>query len=570
VWLQRGRWWSKSIDAQNWGQTSFEEEDNMATGSSSPTRVFLAAVCASSFLVQPAWGEQRITQFALVGPIESFTLDSPGDPLSSARIKVHGVEVKIPRNLIIQFPASYATANDAFDLNPEHDGKSGLAIGEIPLNGAVFEASIAGNIVTDTTSNPQRREYVAGLVNIAQNSLATGSGYIREIVNGELHIVADPVGPATQPFARVRINDANERFAPQDPNPKVDARFNVDDENPTVMALNGYPMCIPNPVTPAECPASNRPNGPDGKPQTIFVMGTAGLPAPSPDASPIPPCPACDPTKQAPFVVGDFVTYSGKVQPDGATANYISAFEVIGNVGIFTAPGTQPAYVSIEGSLIGTMGPQVLVDPANPTGPVITQETQDRFKLEGFTTDPSRRVEIYSVDVDSAGTQMLRFMETAPTQPIPFGRFRVIHGSRANALFDRNGILKGAAREVVIRIENGPDCDLATPGIQNGLQCDGKPIPEGPLSANGLVAGMYLAPIEEFIFPENHVMGEPVVPSNFECLPWLLNGSGPLTTMGRGTPPTPAGPLVGRLDPWPGITPPAGPLAIECGPKPKV
>ncbi len=501
-------------------------------------------VCAAAAMLAagPATAQsaaQIAHQFELIGHIESLTVEDPSDPLSAGRIKVHGVEAVLPRNLIVQMPARYLTPADIVALNPAAPGtNSGLALEDTPPPLAAFEATVVGNIVDG--------EYRAGLVWIAQHSLATGAGFIDEIAaDGEISVVADPDAAAPATVTRVRINDPNGVFAPPDPN--ADERFMVDEANPTVHAGTGYPMCIAQAAAPGECPPANRPPGPDGAPLTTFVMGANGLAGSPAGAPPIPPCPGCDQTRQAPLMPGDFIFFAGTLAED-ATGRYISAHTVEANVGIYTAPGVDPAYVSIEGSLIGTQGPLVPRDPADP-GTIFPQETQDRLKIEGITTDPSRSVELYAIDVDPAtGDTQLRLFNTVPAQPAPLGRFRLILGSRANALFDAAGNERGAPRELMARVAGAADLD-------------GQPVPEAPLFAHGLVAGQYVAPFGEFIFPENKLIGDPILPDNFECLPFLLLGSGPLETT------APGGPAVGPLDPWPGAAP--VPTAISCGVRPK-
>ena len=485
-------------------------------------------------------------QFLLTGHIEAFTVTDPTDPLSAGTMTVHGVEVVLPRNLIVQMPARYLTPADIIALNPLAAGvNSGLALADSPKPESAYEASIAGNIVGE--------KYIAGLVWISQHSLAEGAGFIQGIdADGTIRVVAnpDPAAPA-QPVTRVRINDPDGVYAP--PDPTADPRFMVDGENPTVLAGTGYPMCVAHAAAPGECPATNRPAGADGRPLTTFVMGGADLPGSPAGAPTIPACPGCDPTKQAPLAVGDYILFSGTLARD-ATGLYLSAHTVEANVGIYTAPGTDPAYVFIEGSLIGTQGPLVPRDPADPTGPTLPQETQDRLKIEGGSTDPSRAVELYAIDVDPVtGDQTLRLFNTVPTQPAPFGRFRLILGARANALFATDGTEMGAPRELMARIDRGADLD-------------GQPVPDGLLFAHGLVAGQYVAPFGEFIFPENKLIGDPILPDNFECLPFLMQGSGPLDTIPHGLP---SEPVVGRLDPWPNDPTPAPGAVVACGPRPK-
>lgn len=497
------------------------------------------------------------TPFTLIGPIEKFKLDKPADSacgasvdsaLISARMTVHGVEVVLPCNLIIQMPATYLTPADVVALNPNHTPLvSGLALDDAIKPLAAFEATIVGNIVTDSAG---KATYVAGLVYISQHSLATGAGYITDInlANREMRVGANPGVAMSPQDARVRINDFKGVYDHQ-PDKTVDIRFTVDAENPTVHALTGYPMCLPSVPEAADedCPAVNRPVQ-AGKVLINFVMGDEGLPAAPPDALPIPRCLACKPDKQAPFRKGDYVTYSGTLVKD-AEGIYISAHTLVANVGIFTKRGTSPAYVSIETSLVGTMGPLTLRDPANPGAGTLPQETQDRLKIEGFTTDPSRNVEIYAIDVNSiTGEQALRLLNVVRPQSVPFGRFRLIVGKRAGILFDSAGTVRGATRELMVHIQN-PD----------GTNLNGQPVPIAPEVARKIVANKYVAPVGEFIFPENTVLGDSLVPNNFECLAFLQLGSGPLTTDGH------TGPVVPRLAPWPGPVANPGQL-VNCGP----
>ena len=59
-------------------------------------------------MISPA-GAQTVTPFQLVGHIQSFSLDTPGDTFSAAKLTVNGIQVTIPRNLVIQLPAAYFT-----------------------------------------------------------------------------------------------------------------------------------------------------------------------------------------------------------------------------------------------------------------------------------------------------------------------------------------------------------------------------------------------------------------------------------------------------------------------------
>jgi hypothetical protein len=58
----------------------------------------------------------------------------------------------------------------------------------------------------------------------------------------------------------------------------------------------------------------------------------------------------------------------------------------------------------------------------------------------------------------------------------------------------------------------------------------------------------------DFIFPENHRLGDPIIPNNFQDMPFLAQGSGPLFGISGNT-------IVGQLTPWPGNT---APPTVTC------
>src|SRR3954452_24220513 len=115
-----------------------------------------------------------------------------------------------------------------------------------------FEVRVVGNIVAG--------KHMAGLMFASQQAANTGSGTISKIdyATGDIRIdTGDPANPAV-----VQINDPNGRFGrAQSPDP----RFSVDDQNPTIHAGTGYPMCVPR-TDPTKvggddalCPQRNRP-----------------------------------------------------------------------------------------------------------------------------------------------------------------------------------------------------------------------------------------------------------------------------------------------------------------------
>jgi hypothetical protein len=438
---------------------------------------------------------QNLAPFNIIGFVQSFTLDTPGDPLSAAKMVVNGITVVIPRNTIVTMPAAFLTPQQIFEGAPAPWGptQSGMALTDTPAPLTTFEAALDGNRVGD--------QFIAGLVSLSQQSLNASSGVINFIdyQNGELRVG----GPLGQPEgARVQINDPDGRFG------RVrtpDARFTVDSENPTIHAATGYPMCIPR-VDPSVgdplCPEGNRPRDPMTDAfLSNFVMAHGG---------------GTDPEQQAPFEIGDYITFSGNLHRDGR-GDYISAWNIDANLGIFTEPGTTPSYLVTEGVLVGTGGLPL---------PGLPQEATIRFNVVGFTTDPTTVVDIFGIDVaPCSGAERERLLATANplAQGLP-GRFRFIVDALNTAPL---------TREIILRNRTGV--------VEN--------------VSNGLSAGQYRTPVGEFIFSENFILGSAAVPLNLQDFPYLAQGSGPL----GGT-----GPVVGQLSPWPGV--PTPPAAICGGP----
>ncbi len=544
---------------------------------------FVLLVSVIFFFLNGSVRAQSVNAFTLVGPIESFKLDpAPADPTAAAArggmIRVHGVNAVIPSNLIVQMPATYKTPVQIFDEHRDalynlDPSISGLALDDATKPTAAFEATVIGNIVGGS--------HIAGLVYITQHGLANGSGFIKSInpTTGLMRI-GDSLSVADSPNdALVMLNDSGGVYSPK-PDPLVKKAFNIDDRftvdtgNPTVHSETGYPMCVPGTENALRCPAGNRSLGAGIK---RFIMDSQPFITSAGEV--IPNCNVvaggCDPNLEVPFAIGDYVNYAGTltIHNNGTPSGeiYISAHTMVGWVGIYTQPATRVApakpmraYTSLDVSLIGTMGPPV-VNPVDPLGRFIAMEAQDRLKIEGVSTDPSRQIEIYAIDVVPVGappgpfvpgTQVLRRISTAtPPIAVPLGRYRRIVGNRARVLYSKfftsnnpANVLKGATRELLVRIDDG------TPtSNQDGLPLTQSDI-TNPLTTtpNGFVAGQYVAPVGEFIFPENTGFGEPFLAANFECLSFLQLGAGPGTA---------------RLAPWPGG--PAAPTSVTCGPDPK-
>ncbi|MFT4102830.1 MAG: hypothetical protein QM674_17705 [Burkholderiaceae bacterium] len=475
--------------------------------------VGLAVLALAGLGAGDARAQTPNASFALIGHIESLRLDDPGDPLSSGSARVKGLEVVLPRNLLITMPGQYLTLHDLF--RGPHPGSapglasvradSGLALADDPPPPVPYEMHVNGNIVDG--------RYVAALARIVQMDLGQGAGFVRAIDpgKGELLIGArrdsaeTPARTAERDgaSARVRLNDPAgihgkpnaDKFAGADP---FDERFALDPQNASVVALTGFPMCIPRSTPDAACPAGNRAPAPNS---TRFTCGPIQAEPSSPRL------PGCDPARKAPLRVGDYVTYAGMLVRDpGSPGRFmVAAHALVADVGIYTSPGSNPAYVFIEEGLMGMLGePFAGVD----------QEETSRFRTVGFTTDPSRDVDVMLVDVNSAGDTTERLLTTlTPARAGQIGRVRVTLPSKANFL--------AVTRDLRYRISG---------------------VPAGRAE--------YTAPIGEYIYPEATRFGQasapfalPVPVENF-CV--LAKGGGRLDTLGRTD-----GPAIGRLDPYP-------------------
>jgi hypothetical protein len=476
----------------------------------------------------------------------------------------HG-PIVIPCNLVIQMPANTMTWAD-FVNGPASPDPS---LGSLALGGAApsFEMNVVGNVVG------ARR--IAGLLYASQQSMNGSTGVITSIdyATGNLLVdTGDPTAPAI-----VQINDPNGRFGrAQSP----DSRFSVDDANATVHAGTGYPMCVPrtDPATAddALCPQANRPKpSATGQCRNFSLAGIA-QPA-SGELTPSTGLAFCsqfvmnsvaaraatdpDPRQQAPFEVGDAITFSGTLIPAVGTAKaYTSAHTIEANVGIYTQANTQPSYLAIGEFGIGTADPNAVSINGFAT------ETQDRIFLEAETTDVKNPVDIYMMDVNPVtgavrnrwatpfamtGEQNGPFQADGVT-PIGGGITTQNLGpqpqrARVRAAKAPVGLLSQPTRTMRVAVRS-----LCTPQSPVNDAVTGAPVLTALDSclntakkvANGLQAGQYIAPVFEYIFPENVKPGDGLVPFDFWHLPFLRFGEGATTQSA-------IGPSVGPLEPAP-------------------
>ena len=511
------------------------------------------------------------TQFDLTGLLQEATLDpacvagagtnldAQGNPQVAhcgGTMKLNGQTIVVPSETIVILPASALTWQELFAQSPTpYTGTAtGMALADTPKPYTTYEFQAIGNRVIDpTNSDPTKRDrYIAGLVHVSQQDLNAGAGYINfmDYATGEMR-VGGVLGDATT-GARVRINDpANSTSGSGGRYGRAmspDGRFMVDQDNPTIASGTGFPMCFPrtDPFVAIDplCPETNRPINPTtGAFSTLFTMNNpANLPVGG----------ASDPRLQAPFEVGDYVNYSGTLiadpLPGDSGSAYISAHTIVANVAIYTAPGTNPAYVSIEVGLMGTGGLTVIG----------ATEAANRTRFEGMTTDPTRGIHLYGVDVLPDGSTTDRDWGTISPDvvggAVP-GRWRFRPPCNAFG----SGIPAKPIKDCVYGPGNGflpPTREVRA--VIEGLHSQ-VPGPTATTSANGIYYGQYHAPIGEYIFPEN-VPGQPIPENNFNTLPFLSPGGYSSFT----------GVVARQLDPWPSnivpLAPCVAPVANAGGP----
>lgn len=505
--------------------------------------------------------------FLQAGFIQAATVDN-ATANSGGTLTMNGVTMIVPANSVVQFPANTLTWAQLFDhliSKPVYDplvpvqatptiaaGASGLAMADNPAQAfgvspdLPFNAIVEGNIDVKNSTGHGVGAYIVGLIlPINQDFGNGGAGFINFIDYAKGRFEVGGIQGVQFTGTVIELNDPTGRYGfAHSPDP----RWSVDPDNPTVSSFNGYPMGIPKVAPPAidpDRPVFNRPlNPPVGAAgHDPFLQPGAPLVAFSMPASNRPGATQPDPWKQAPFMVGDYVVYTGVLYSNNPAApldptipinrqTYISANTVeSGNLMIYTAAGRPnrvgPAYIQISGRMVIGTGGSAIAVPANATlgiqgGTIPNADPRLNIDIRGFCTDSTAFVDIYAVDVNpSTGNQSLRLLGTALPDagvagtPAPKGtkgrwRFTVTKGNflpvtRAYVAVTRHGT-----------VQLGPQVGNITP-------------------ANGLLAGQYLAPMFGFIFNEA-VQGFPATPSNFNTIPFLTQGEGGNLSAGPLTP----------------------------------
>ncbi len=498
------------------------------------------------------------TGFQITGFIQYASLDAtpglcnkddnpcptPANPPLPAQCKITGgwIEVnnnviRVPQSTVVIFPNTLLTWEEAFELNPNtHQTdpiiQTGLAMSDtVRFPGTYDPANFTQGFI-------EKFDYANGVMYV---------NGIRIQINDPKITFTVP-NPDGTPATPLTVLTKGRYSAGQSPDP----RFAVDQGNPTVSSQTGYPMCIPavspyidgsdgsagqsltllNPenLQDPQCPEKNRPRDPTTGATLlpIFTMNAPG--AGSVVENPIPQ----DPYVEMPFEVGDYVNIIGTLEVD-ANGPYITATDIENtSVGAYTWPGTDPAYIHIDVVIQGTGGV-----PNN----FFPQEAGVRTRVEGFTTDISRQVDVSAVDQDCNGNLTFREPAWASNFPVEPGPPGVGVKGRWRMRFPQGGNFLPAVQNVGARVSG------SSPGKNK----------------NGLTYAEYQLPSGEFIFPENLVPGSRPPRFNFEDIFYLDNGMGQLPMVSDvfdssqiqlGQQPLPFFPnqLMGQLNPFPNNT----------------
>jgi hypothetical protein len=495
----------------------------------------VAAIVPASQTVPVAFDVTGMLQYASLDPTPGLcdvtnTNPSPANPPLPAQCKTTGgwlevgdVVIKVPANVVVVFPNTLITWEEVFEGNPFINPtapETGLAMADTK--------PMPGNYIVHVQGNMINGQYIGGLVFINQVVADAGiQGFIEKFdyANGIMYVAGQ----------RVQLNDPKLIFTVSNPDgspflgagggtlnkgrysagQSLDTRMAVDQDNPTVRSQSGYPMCIPqfspyldgsdgskgaavalllpDAAQDSQCPEKNRPRD-SATGTTLLNLFTMNAPGDAPTPSnPIPQ----DPYLEAPFEVGDFVSILGSMNVDQFGPIYSATQVMTTSVGIKTAPQTDPGYVLVEVLVQGTGG---VPDPAFP------QEAGVRTRVEGFSTDPFRAVDVSAIDQDCNGNLIFREPAWASNFPVEPGPPGIGVVGRWRARFPQGGDFLPATQNVGARIS----------GALVGKQ------------KNGLTFGEYQLPEATFILPENITPGTPPPAGNFSDLTFLVNGLGPL------------------------------------------
>ncbi|MCX6107892.1 MAG: hypothetical protein NTY08_18850 [Proteobacteria bacterium] len=327
------------------------------------------------------------TQVTLIGEIQSFTVLNKADVWSKGVISVSGINVIIPRNLIIQMPVSRYTLQELFTQAPEScraAGKTGLARSDSCFSG------YRGAIATILANRQGTGEVIAGEVRIekAPESLMGVVTYIN-YSEGYFRLNGTPNDSMTG--AMVRLNDPIARHTIQaglgcstvataGSNCSPDIRFGVDNDNYTAAFATGVPLCLPSSQIVGKRTLGANPINGAGDPLCPLANRTQ-----DPVINPIPDATA---SFFVPLVLGDSMLALG-------------SFEVVNGVKFFSAHTLQ-------------VHTRIMTKPGNPDYMTFSESAWDvagfanqraRLLVIGFTSLTDSQLDIYGLHIDPSNNQ---------------------------------------------------------------------------------------------------------------------------------------------------------------------
>ena len=196
----------------------------------------LVVVLMAAALTMPTKAQPAVaTQFDMVGFIQQATVDRPGDIFSGGTITVNNVKIIVPYYTILQMPAFALTWQELFAKAPApYTGlQTGLALQDVPKPALHLRGA-------------RRRQPAARRDRTSPACCSSRSSRCTPARAGSPRSTS-PTGEVTvDGTTRVKPNDPLGRFSVGFPGgSSPDARFTIDEDNPTVRASSSYPMCIP-------------------------------------------------------------------------------------------------------------------------------------------------------------------------------------------------------------------------------------------------------------------------------------------------------------------------------------
>ncbi|ORY04866.1 hypothetical protein BCR34DRAFT_591069 [Clohesyomyces aquaticus] len=287
------------------------------------------SILGATFLAVTRVAAQAIP-FTIDGPLENVSPPGPNFN-SGGTVTVAGTTITMPDNILIQFPATFVSFKDfAADFAANGGSYGG------------WEVHVDGNYVAGKP--------IAGRFFISQLIGGAGAGIVESVAfDGTLKIANG--GPT------LRVNTPNGVYAKA-----FTSRLflTADEENPSISSFSGYPMCIPQSATDADCPSNNRPaNGA----RVYTPTNTSAM---------------------APFVAGDYVTWAG-IKNGAEVLVYTLVAETVQQ--LTDASKGDPLYLRVED-----------VNIAINDGTLNVEVGTTRFT--GYLSDGSGSVSVYRLDID--------------------------------------------------------------------------------------------------------------------------------------------------------------------------